>query len=124
MTHHRSLLPLLFGGLLLAGCKPELTSVQFTQITNPPLEVTISPEGISVPEGIAVAVDMVGINDEGDEEDNLAISPEYGPLSWDKTDTTDRFVFYGTSPGTGTLTFTATNVDGSVAVPVTVTEQP
>lgn len=124
MATLRSTLPLIALGILLAGCSPELTSVQFTQLTNPPLEVTLSAEGITVPDGIAVAADLVGISEEGDEEDNLSISPASGPLGWVETGTTDRFVFYGTSPGTGTLTFTATGTDGSVEIPVTVTAQP
>ena len=111
-------------GALLAGCTPDLTSVQLTQITTPPLEVTVSPAGISLPDGIAVAVDVMGINDEGDEEDNLSVSAASGSVGSVETETTDRFVLYGISPGTDTLTFTATSVDGSVDVPVTVTAQP
>ena len=98
--------------------------MQITQVTDPPLAVTVGAQGITVPDGIAVAVDVVGINDEGDEEDNLSISPASGPLGWIETETTDRFVVYGIAPGTGTLTFTAMNTDGSVEVPVTVTAQP
>ena len=47
-------------GPLLAGCSPELASVEFSTITTPPIAASLAAAEIRLAEGTAIAVDVVG----------------------------------------------------------------
>ena len=116
---------LLSASCLALGCEPDLERVNITQATTPPLAVVVTGTRIEVPEGIAVAVDVVGINDEGDEEPDIDVPLIYSAaLGVISTAVQGRFIFYGSEIGSGTVPFTALGTNGQVDVPFTVTAQP
>ncbi len=124
MSIPRKLLLPLAGGLLLAGCSPEFASVEITPITDPPLDVVLSSAKVELPVGIAVAVNVTGLDDEGDPVDQISCTPP-GSLTAGVIETAqpDQFIFYGMSHGSGSLTFTAVSIDGTVVVPVSIVPQ-
>jgi hypothetical protein len=124
MRHNNALLVLVSLSTLALGCEPNLESVTITQVTSPPLAVVVTGTRIEIPEGIAVAVDVVGTNDEGDTETDIEIpSPTSSALEAYSTDTGSRFVLCGNEPSTGQVTFRAMGTKGEVNVPFTVTAQ-
>jgi len=124
MSSNYALLVLLSLSSLALGCEPNLESVTITPYTNPPLPVVVTGTRIEIPDGIAVAVDVVGTNDEGDTETDVDIpsasSSAFGVVS---TAVKGRFVFYGNEPSTGQVRFTTKGTKGEVNVPFTVTAQ-
>jgi hypothetical protein len=109
----------------LTGCEPELTSVTITQLTEPPIDASATAEHVTLAEGTAIGIDVLGLDDEGATHDDIEMietvsSPAFG---WTKTATTARFIVYGSASGEGELRFTALFTSGTVVVPISVTAQ-
>ena len=120
-------IPLVLGlGAVLGalGCNPTLDSVTIAEVTTPPMTVTVSGTGIQIPEGIAVAVDIVGKNSDGDDVHDMSLMLEGDSLGADSVDNQDRYILHGDTVGTGQLQFTAVSNEGTVSVPYTVVAQP
>jgi hypothetical protein len=124
MSRNHALLVLVSLSTLALGCEPSLESVTITPYTNPPLPVVVTGTRIEIPDGIAVAVDVVGTNDEGDAETDIdtpsASTSAFGVVN---TAVKGRFIFYGNEPASGQVKFTALGTEGEVNVPFTVTAQ-
>lgn len=61
---------------LLVACTPPLEKVSLTLKTDPPVEVEVTNEKITIPEGIAIAVDVVGIDADGEDVEDLLVTTE------------------------------------------------
>lgn len=108
----------------LAGCGPTYDHLEFGQKTSPPLFVDLRPEGITLPEGIAVAVAPIPIAEGGDRmEDRVVtlISGDTGVLGCDRIPETG-FVLYGARAGQARL---SVFVDGEAVetIPAQVVKQ-
>ena len=67
--------------------------VTITQVTNPPLPVIVTGTRIEIPDGIAVAVDVVGTDEDGDTHTDIDVTGAYSStLGVADTDTSGRFV--------------------------------
>jgi len=118
------LLVLLAGGLLLAGCTPDFARVELTPITSPPLDVTVSAAQVEIPVGIAVAVNVLGYDEDDDPVGNIRITPPASITAGViETAEPEMFILYGQSHGTGSLSFTSIEVSGTVNVPVSIVPQ-
>ncbi|MSP25971.1 MAG: hypothetical protein EXR75_12590 [Myxococcales bacterium] len=133
MTRHRSATMLAVLGLA-AGCErpvPTITSVELVQVTTPPLEVVLSQNGISLPQGIAVvAAVTVFVDTEEDAADftHLIISfptlvdfvPMHTPSS--------EFMLIGRTVGEGKadIRYSASeySLSAPFTIPLTVVPQP
>lgn len=108
---------------LLSGCGPDYAYLEIGQLTNPPVSVSLTNQGFSVPVGIAVGITIQAIDDRGEPMDTdtpaelLSLNASVLGLSPGLEDST--YVAYGTGPGTTEI---AVSVDGERVdhIPVTV----
>ena len=124
MSTKHAWLILLVPATAALGCQPNLERVNITPVTTPPLAVVLTGTNIQIPDGIAVAADVEGVDEDGDTHTDLSASAAYSSFGVLETDQEGRFVFYGGTPSTGVITFTALGTKGDVRVPFTVTAQP
>jgi len=118
---------LLLGSLGLAalGCQPSLDSWTITPVTTPPLAATVSGTNIVIPEGVALAVEIVVTNSDDHEVTDALIAPLNDVLGLEAIkDSDNQYVIHGDAVGTGLMGCTSPSNDGTLNVPVTVTAQP
>ncbi len=112
--------------LAAIGCDhPDLTTVEFTPVTTPPVDVLLSQERIELPAGIAVAVDVKVFDDAGEEVASAKseLVDDVGAVQFLPTKIEDRSILAGDREGEATLSFQADFHDGTLSVPVVVIPQ-
>ncbi len=123
MTRTTCLATLLAAAALTTGCADD-HSIEFRYLTNAPPEVVIDSDRMVVPEGIAVGVEAIAVENDhlvGDIVDFVPVRP--GIIGIDRGVQERTFVIYGMTVG-------ATSVDyyfngeliGNIAAEVTVQE--
>lgn len=109
----------------LAGCGPEIYRLDFAPHTTPPLSVSLLSTGITIPEGIAVAVTPIAMAG-GERMDDVRvelISSDGSVLGVDRAEEGEEdYVIYGIRAGSAQISFF---IDGSAegTLPATVTPQ-
>lgn len=121
--------PRLFAAVLalstLAGCGPQFDHLDFAPHTTPPLSVSLLSTGITLPEGIAVAVTPIAMAG-GERMDDVRvelISSDGSVLGVDRAEEGEGdYVIYGIRAGS---TRVSIFIDGSAegTLPATVTPQ-
>jgi hypothetical protein len=100
-------LPVFFGAAalaLLSGCGPDYAYLEIGQLTNPPVSVSLTNQGFSVPVGIAVGITIEAIDDQGEPMDEdvpvelLSMNASVLGLSPGLDEGT--YIVFGTGPGT------------------------
>lgn len=108
----------------LSGCEPRpiLASIEVKQLTTPPLGVEISATRITLPEGIAVAMTIVGRDTKGELMDLK--TPFEQSVVFQEAREDGVFILYGQPVGTFTVTMSPVDGDGSAEIEVEVVPQP
>lgn len=109
----------------LAGCGPHFDHLDFAEKTTPPLPVSLQPNGVTIPEGIAVAFTPIAMDGGERIEDAQVelVTSDASVLGVDRAaDSEDGYVIYGVHAGHARISIF---VDGSAegTLPATVTAQ-
>ncbi len=113
---------------LLAACQPELDKVTVTLLTDPPLEVTVADDQITIPEGIAIGVDIVGFDQDGEDIGKLIVMTaengkgEVAPIN-DEEEATS-YIVSGDEVGSYTILVSPEYGSGELQLKVEVVPQP
>jgi len=89
---------------LLSGCGPDYGYLEVAQLTAPPLAVSVTNQGFSVPVGIAVGISVDAMDSQGEPVDEdyalrlLSMNASVLGLAPGLDDGT--YVVFGTGPGT------------------------
>ena len=109
--------------LFAAGChQPELTRVDMQAENQPPIPAQVSGSGITITEGIGVAVQITPYVDDKGSGDVITVQ-NGSTCSVQPGTYANEYFIVGGKPGQGTLTITDPSHDGTVTVPVTVLAQ-
>lgn len=119
---------LLFVALGVVGCtSPEYGGMTFQQHTEPPLPVSVTPERISLPEGIAFLVKALPVSRNGQDytaRDDMALtSANESILGVHEADRITKVVLVGVRVGTTCLRVEV-NDHEEECIPVEVTDNP
>ena len=113
----------LLTGAALAGCGPDFDHLELAQRTSPPSATTLASDSVSIPVGIAVAVNPIPRDDSNERVEKVMVdlvSSDLGVLGIDP-DVDDGFVIYGVSEGSATISMFLDG-DSVGTVPATVTK--
>jgi hypothetical protein len=105
MTRITALATLLSAAALLTGCADEY-SIEFRYLTNAPPEVIIDSERMQLPEGIAVGVEAIAVEDDhliGAIVDFVPVRP--GIIGIDRGTQERTFVIYGMAVGATSIDY-------------------
>lgn len=124
-------------GLAAAACTPSYEYLDFSPQTTPPLAASFTQSQVTIPEGIAVGVAPVAMNEgEAITSDTVSISSTdtsvlgVEPVSGASQGQSSQgnspqptFVIFGVSPGSAGITVVVDGQEQQV-IPATVTKQP
>lgn len=112
-----------------AGCEPDLDRVELTAVTSPPLEHTVSGDGVVLTQGTAIAVQVQAFDEDGERTTaEVSLLPEGTGLrslilDHDANRGT-RYVLIADEPGVGQLVvFELAGSRGQVTLPFLVDAQ-
>lgn len=114
-------------GSALVGCGPSFDHLEFELLTVPPVPVSVGPNNLELPVGVAVAVTATPFDTDGEKmEDDVAIAllpSNTSVLGVETSEDARSFVFFGVGPGTTSI---EVEVDhrSEIKIPVTVKLQP
>jgi hypothetical protein len=122
MLHKMLWMGAIAGAMLVVGCsEPSMQRVEITLENKPPLAVTVSGAGITIPAGIAIAVVVTPVVEGKQTTDSVTVACGGACDAIDGTEPNEMFIL-GVKPGTDSLFISSTD-HGSIRVPITVTEQ-
>jgi hypothetical protein len=119
---------LLLGGLAPLGCtSPEYGGMTFQQYTDPPLDVSVTPDRIELPEGVAFLVKALPVSknehDYTARDDMALTSANASILGVHEADRITKVVLVGVGVGT-TCMRVEVNDREEECIPVEVTDNP